>query len=479
MIPFKEVNVLDINAAHLGIPTAQLMENAGKKIAKCALSSFDIRGKKVAVICGPGNNGGDGFVAARHLKEDCTVIVFLAKSKEYIRSEISKANFEKIKGELEIHNASEIEKYIEGVELIIDSVLGIGISGELREPYDSLISKINSLGLPILSVDVPSGFGTKSSIWTNVTVTFHDIKEGMTDDNSGEIVVEDIGIPEDAGKYLGPGEFVYYPKPKIESHKGDNGRLLIIGGGPYSGAPALAGLAAFRIGVDLVHIATPKKTYKIIASYSPNFIVHKLSGDVIEKEDLGSINSLSDKVESIIVGPGIGDDPRTISAVQDFIRECPKPLVIDADAIKAVAKKPSILEGKPGIITPHAGEFTILSGEKILMDLEERGEQVRSLAKKLGLTILLKGEIDIISDGEYIKLNRTGNPAMTVGGTGDVLAGLCGGMLSKGVTPFASARIAAFTNGTAGDLVFKDLGFSMMATDIIDKIPIVLNSFLR
>jgi NAD(P)H-hydrate epimerase len=478
MIPFKEVNVLDLNTAHLGIPTSQLMENAGTQAAKIALERFEIANKKVAVICGPGNNGGDGFVAARYLLENCDVFVFLIRPEDKIRSDISKANFERIKGKLDILDASELKDKAKDLNLIVDCMLGIGISGEIREPYLSSIREVNEIKVPVLSVDVPSGLGTKNSVNPNITVTFHDIKEGMTKENSGEIIVADIGIPEDAGRFLGPGEFVYYPKPKSNSHKGDNGRVLIIGGGPYSGAPALAGLAAYRIGVDLVHIATPKKTYKIIASYSPNYIVHKLSGKILVAEDLEIISNLLDKVEAVIIGPGLGDHPDTISTVLELIKNCKKPMVIDADAIKAASIEPDLLKGKVGIITPHSGEFQILTDSRVEVDINERGKQVADLAKRLGFTILLKGEIDIISDGKYIKLNRTGNPAMTVGGTGDVLAGICGGMLSKGISPFPSARIGAFTNGTAGDLAFKDLGHSMMATDIIDKIPIVLNSFV-
>jgi NAD(P)H-hydrate epimerase len=455
------------------------MENAGKEVAKAALDRLEITGKKVAVICGPGNNGGDGFVAARYLSEKCDVIVFLVKTEDNIRSEISRANFEKIKGKIKISDVSELKPHIQGTELIIDCMLGIGISGEVREPYYSCINLVNGLDIPILSVDVPSGLGSSNPVHPKMTVTFHDVKENMSKENSGEIMVADIGIPEDAGRYLGPGEFVFYPKPKDDSHKGDNGRLLIIGGGPYSGAPALSGLAAYRMGVDLVHIATPKKTYKIIASYSPNFIVHKLSDRIFVMDDLSEVFSILEKVDTVIIGPGIGDDPDTIGAILEFIKICNKTLVIDADAIKAISEEPDILNKKTGVITPHAGEFQMLSGEKVKPNMDERGNQVRDLAVKLGFTILLKGETDIISDGKYIKLNRTGNPAMTVGGSGDVLAGLCGGMLSKGITPFASARIGAFTNGTAGDLAFKDLGHSMMATDIIEKVPIVLKSFIR
>ena len=479
MIPFKEVNVLDINSAHLGIPTSQLMENAGKEVAKAALDRFEIAGNKVAVICGPGNNGGDGFVAAKHLLEKCEVFVFLVKPEDNIRSEISRDNYKKIKDSIKVLDAAILQNNTDEIKLIIDCMLGIGISGEVREPYLSCIKSLNSLDIPILSVDVPSGLGSLNPVHPKMTVTFHDVKENMSKENSGEIMIADIGIPEDAGRFLGPGEFAFYPKPKTDSHKGDNGRLLVIGGGPYSGAPALSGLAAYRMGVDLVHIATPKKTYKIIASYSPNFIVHKLSDKVFVNEDLEIVLGLLDKIDAACVGPGIGDHQDTFSAISKFIKGCDKPMVIDADAIKAVSAEPEVLKGKAGVITPHAGEFQILTGEKVKPNLDERGNQVRELAANLGFTILLKGETDIISDGKYIKLNKTGNPAMTVGGTGDVLAGLCGGMLSKGVAPFASARIGAFTNTTAGDLAFKDLGYSMMATDIIEKVPIVLKSFIR
>jgi NAD(P)H-hydrate epimerase len=138
-----------------------------------------------------------------------------------------------------------------------------------------------------------------------------------------------------------------------------------------------------------------------------------------------------------------------------------------------------ILSGKTGVLTPHSNEFKRLTGEDLEIDIEKRAQQVATFAEKIGFTILVKGRIDIVSDGKHIKLNKTGNPAMTVGGTGDVLAGLAGGMLAKGVTPFAAARIAAYVNGTVGDLAFDELGYSLMASDIIDRIPHVIKSFIR
>ncbi|UCF09131.1 MAG: NAD(P)H-hydrate dehydratase [Thermoplasmata archaeon] len=479
MIPFKEVNVLDINAEYLGVPTSQLMENAGKATAQVALEGFGIAGRKVSIICGPGNNGGDGFVAARHLREECQIDVILVRPRDNIRSDIARANFHKIEDKMEIVDASELDTKIQGAHLIIDAMLGIGIAGEMREPYLSCIETINRADIPVLSVDVPSGLGTRYPVVPDMTVTFHDVKEGMDKKNSGEIRVVDIGIPKEAEQYLGPGEFVYYPRPEKDSHKGDNGRLLIIGGGPYSGAPALAGLAAYRIGVDLVHIATPAKTFEIIASFSPNFIVHRLGGDVLTKDDIKSINSIMKKIDAVIIGPGLGEAKVTAEAVKAVITNCQKPLVIDADAVKPTAEDISILKGKKGVLTPHAREFNILSSEAVKTDIEERSEQVRAFAEKTEFTVLLKGSLDIVSDGEHIKLNITGHPAMTVGGTGDVLAGLVGGMLAKGASPFNSARIAAFTNGLAGELAFEGLGHSMMASDIIERIPPVLKSFLR
>jgi NAD(P)H-hydrate epimerase len=321
MIPFKEVNVLDVNSEYLGVATSQLMENAGKGTAEVALERFAINGTKVAIICGSGNNGGDGFVAARYLAEHCNVVDVLLKPEDNIRSDIAKENFLKIKDMVDIVPISELEQALSDTELVIDAMLGIGISGQLREPYVSCINSLNSLEVPVLSVDVPSGLGSDNQINPKMTVTFHDVKEGMTEDNSGEIVVVDIGIPEEAAKYLGPGELIYYPRPGKDSHKGDNGRLLIIGGGPYTGAPALAGLAAYRMGADLVHIATPAKTYEIIASYSPNFIVHRLGGDVFSGEDMEVIKSIVEKVDAVIVGPGIGDAPQTRDGVYTVIKE--------------------------------------------------------------------------------------------------------------------------------------------------------------
>jgi NAD(P)H-hydrate epimerase len=302
----------------------------------------------------------------------------------------------------------------------------------------------------------------------------HDIKEGMNDSNSGKIDVVDIGVPKDAERFAGPGEYVYYPIPRPDSHKGENGRVLIIGGGPYTGAPTLAGMGAYRIGVDLVHVATPEPSFMTISSYSPNFIVHRMPGSVFTDCNMDQVLGLTGLVDAVLIGSGIGRDPLSQEAVRDFVKECNKSMVIDADAFSALSVDPGLLKGKKGIVTPHSREFATLFGKALSRDLEERATEVKDAASLIGMTVLVKGMIDVISDGKRIKFNRTGNPGMTVGGTGDVLAGICVGLLAKGVDPFDAARMAAYTNGSAGDLAFNDRCYGLLATDVIDNIPSVM-----
>ncbi|MEM0448961.1 MAG: NAD(P)H-hydrate dehydratase [Methanomassiliicoccales archaeon] len=474
MLPVKEFAVLDINAEHLGIPPGYLMENAGKAVADVILERYGT-GRRIAILCGTGNNGGDGFVAARYLKELNSVSVFLAKSPDQIHSDIARDAFEAIKDIVQPADGVDLSSY----DVIVDALLGTGVTGRIQEPYSRLIDLINDSSADVVSVDVPSGFGGDVMVHPTITVTFHDVKEGMTEANSGDIVIKDIGIPTEAIQYVGPGEFVYYPIPSPESHKGDNGRVLILGGGPYTGAPALAAMGAYRIKVDLVRIAVPKRAFIPIAGYSPNFIVHELSGkDHLNKKDVKEVEKLLPWADAVLIGPGLGDEKETLEAVRDIIERCNKPMVIDADALRAVSENLQLLKGKQGIITPHAGEFKLLTGIPLPKDTEGKIPKVLDLAKKTGMTVLLKGKVDIIACAERVKMNRTGNAGMTVGGTGDVLAGIAVGLLSRGVAPFDAARLAAFVNGTAGDVAFQKWAYCYLATDVADSIPQAVKPFI-
>jgi ADP-dependent NAD(P)H-hydrate dehydratase / NAD(P)H-hydrate epimerase len=473
MLPFAELRVLDANSEYLGVPALLLMENAGAAVAEVVEERFGT-GRRVAVVCGIGNNAGDGFVAARRLRQNNEVVVALSVPPEQIKTDLARAAFAEV-ADL-ARPAAEVD--LPSYDIIIDAVFGTGMTGATREPYRTLILRVNASGASVVAVDVPSGMGADVAVRPIITVTFHDVKEGMDGSNSGEIIVRDIGIPHEAELYVGPGEFTFYPIPRPNSHKGENGRVLVIAGGPYTGAPSLAAMAAYRVKVDLVHIATPKASFDAVASYSPNFIVHRTSGDILTRGDLPQLRLLANKVDAVLIGNGLGDSPATYDAIQAFVSVCDKPLVIDADGIGAVAENLSVLTNKTGVITPHAGEFATISRFRLPDSVEERMEPVKDLAMRTGFTILLKGQVDIISDGIRVKLNRTGNPGMSVGETGDVLAGETIALLSKGVHPFDAARLAAFINGYAGDLAYEDLGLSFLATDVIDHVPRVMKTFL-
>lgn len=479
MLPYKEIHVLDRNSEYHGVPTIRLMENAGEAVADVVRKKFDLAGKNVLVLCGTGNNGGDGFVAARYLSETCSVKVVLAKGVEDTKSGIATKNFARIEDELEIvESAANLGTHIRKADIIIDALLGIGISGKIRDPYRSIIKKVNASKKPVVSIDVPSGLGTDLAIRPKITVALHDKKEGQTNKNSGQILVRSVGMPEEAERYAGPGEFVYYPKPRGDSHKGDNGRVLVIGGGPFTGAPALVGLAAYRMGADLIHIACPKNVHDVIASFSPSFIVHPLSSDHLVSEDIREIIDVAKVAEAIVIGPGLGLHKETLEAVRDIIRRVDLPYCIDADGLTAVAKDVTCLRRRTGVLTPHSNEFKRLSKSRMGKTLDTQVKQVAALAKSTKFTILKKGSTDIISDGKRTKLNDTGNAAMTVGGTGDVLAGIVGALLSKGVEPFNAARIGAFTSGYAGDLAFRRRSYGLMPMDVVSRIPNVLKEFL-
>lgn len=471
MLTLKEARALDINAQSLGKTAEEMMETAGKAIAEVALKEFS-KAKRILVFCGAGNNGGDGFVSARCLEgAGKNVEIVLVESPEKIRTAESRMNFEKMYGAgVKFSEFNPNRKY--DCDLIIDALLGFGAVGELKAPYKSCVSKINQSGTPVLAVDIPTGLGTKDAVKPKITVTFHDEKEGMKG-KSGKIIIADIGVPAEARGFVGPGDLkVFYLIPKADSHKGDNGVVLAVGGGPYTGAPALAGMAAYRAGADIVYLAVPERIWQVIASYSPNLIVNSLSGDAIRPQHVPEILALSKKCTAVVLGNGAGSNELTIKALAECIRRIDVPMVVDAEGITALARmKKSEFKGKMIVATPHAGEFERLTGEKLSSDLKLRAQAVKKWAGKLGITLLVKGPIDIISDGLRIKFNKVHNAGMTVGGTGDVLAGIVGELLAKGIEPFYAGAIAAYLNGSAGNLAFAEKSYSLLATDIIEKLP--------
>ena len=452
MISPLDSRVLDANSESLGIEVDVLMANAGEALADVITDMFS--GKKILFVCGTGNNGGDGYVAARLLDAD---VAFFKEPK----TAPAMNAFHKI----ENRPIQFDEKMLDDYDVIIDCVLGTGVSGDVREPYASYIGSVNGCGKTVVSCDVPSGFGTSVCIRPDVTVTFHDIKEGMDEENCGTIIVADIGIPDDAYKYIGTGDMLRYPVPDKNAHKGQNGRLLIIGGGPYTGAPSLAGMAALRVGVDLVHIATPESSFQTVAAASPSYIVHRLPGDRLDVSSVNYLIEMSRNMDAVLIGPGLGSDEETRKAIIEFVEACDIPMVVDADGVTSFRGD---IPKKNIIFTPHRGEYEKLA----------RGAVPEEFANKNSCIVVLKGPTDTITDGARTRLNRTGTPAMTVGGTGDVLAGTIAGLLAKGMSPFDAGCLGTYICGRAGEMAFGEFSYGLLATDVIDNIARVLSQEL-
>jgi NAD(P)H-hydrate epimerase len=370
-------------------------------------------------------------------------------------------------------------------DIVIDALLGIGLQGPPRPPIRQLIRKINNMRAFCIAVDVPTGIDSDSgkvfeeAVKADITVTFHKTKPGLAKSKlAGKVIIADIGLPSHFERFAGPGDVHTIRKPRSPwAHKGDFGRLLVIGGSEtFSGAPALVAMAACRAGVDLVHIAAPAETAHSISSMSPDLITIKLEGEHLNPRNIIALTPYLKKSTAVVVGPGLGLHRET----KQFVREMTKqleaaqvPTLLDADGLKAFAEFKHKVK-IPLVLTPHSGEFRILTGHEPPQDIEARISTAKEAAAKMGAVILLKGHTDVISDGERIKLNFSGNPGMTVGGTGDVLSGIVAAFLSQGIRPFEAAVAGAFINGAAGDFVESEKGYHMVATDLLEWIPRVI-----
>lgn len=487
----EDMQVAELNSEYLGVTNFQLMEAVGAKAASEIIARMP-KGKpnpKVHVFSGPGKNGGDGFSIARHLtsmglRVKVTLVSRTAEVNDYAaRQQLTAILQMKESVEFEAAHDSSQLKAIEA-ELIVDSLLGTGVKGPLREPLLGAVRALNkSRGFKV-AVDIPSGLDTDTgephgdAVKADLTICLHKTKKGLLEAKQyvGTLVVLPIGIPLEAELFTGPGDFKVLWKPRPdESRKGDFGRLLVIGGSEnFTGAPAFAALAATKIGTDLVYVAAPQKTAEIITSYSPDLISIKLPGEHLSPRALPELSRWTSNMDAIVLGPGIGIHDETADSVWKLISEAEslkKPLVLDADALKVFGRRRRKLR-TPCIITPHAGEFAAVAQRKLSSEIELNKEAAAQLAKELGSTVVLKGHVDIIANADgRVRLNRTGNPYMTVGGTGDILSGLAGGLLAQHVEPFRAGCAAVFLNGLAGDIMISEKVPTITPSALVDYLP--------
>lgn len=331
-----EMRALDINSAYFGVGFRRLMENAGRAIYDEVIKIDGIKGKKVSIICGLGNNGGDGFETAIYLeKNGFSPTVYRVGKKDGLKTDEAKnalTNLEERGGWIrEVADAVDIDY---GVDIIIDALLGTGIVGEPREPIKSIINRINASAAYKVSIDVPSGLGTRTWVASDLVIALHMAKEG------GErftTVVKDIGIPKKASEYMGPGDLILSLGRKPDSHKGENGRVIIVAGSKdYYGAPILTGLGALYSGADLITIFVPESILDSVRTHQPDFIVRGYEGEYLNSKAVDGILDFSKGQDALVIGPGLGVAAPIKNSLNSILTKIKIPAVIDADGLKQV-----------------------------------------------------------------------------------------------------------------------------------------------
>ena len=444
-ISAARMRVVDANATALGVTGLQLMESAGRALADAVLTCGPAR---VLVLCGRGNNGGDGMVAARHLQRGTdTDVLYLDNGPRSPACGHQLVALRHCRVGLFPFQCREdleaVQPLFGRADVIVDALLGTGATGQLHEPLQSCVAMANASKAKIIAADIPT-----PGMRADRICAFHRAKtEGS--------VVADIGIPVEAECFTGPGELTLLPPRAKKAHKGAGGEVLVIGGGPYQGAPYLAGLGALRAGADIVRIASP------VFEPVPDLIYERLEGVRVGREHVERLTELAERADVVVCGNGLGTESHDV--VLALAPHCKK-AVFDADALRL----PLPAADGETIYTPHAGEFLRMTGKRLPEDSD--GRATTAMDAGIKGTILAKGHIDIITDGKRVRFNRTGDPAMTVGGTGDVLAGICGALLCQ-LPAFEAACIAAYVNGKAGEFVASHRGGGMLASDLVDRIP--------
>lgn len=477
MIGSDRMAAVDRNAEALGVPRKQLMESSGNALAREVANTAD-PGDTVTIVAGRGNNGGDAFVAARFLSEYDVLTILLGRP-ESIGTDIARENWDALQAaNLPTKTVTDSNELTSGAaagaidegDVLVDAMLGTGIAGELREPEATAVQRMNETQAPIVAVDVPTGVDPDSgervgvAIEAEQVVTFHDMKPGL-DSIDATVTVADIGIPAAAELFVERGDLGFLERDP-HSHKGDHGSILVVGGGPYTGAPALAAQAALRAGADLAHVACPAAVASEVQSYSENLIVHPLTGDKIESEHVATIIDIAADHDCVLIGPGWGQHEESLQAAEDLLYMLDGRVVVDADPLRVL---PTVQTDAEVLCTPHAGEAAAM-GVSLEDDWQQRKHDLEPFATDLGHTMLVKGPDDVITDGETTRINQTGNPGMTVGGTGDVLAGVASALMAT-QPPVRAGAIAAYVTGRAGDYCHDEQGDGLVATDLLTEIP--------
>ncbi|MGI6064941.1 MAG: NAD(P)H-hydrate dehydratase [Bacillota bacterium] len=509
LVTAEEMRVLDQTAINeYGIPGVVLMENAGLAVVNIVRNHFagNLKQKRILILAGKGNNGGDGLVVARHLvNSGSDVKVFLLCKPEELQGDaainwkaVKQMNipYQLILSERDLNVARVGLMYS---ELVIDAIFGTGFKGAVQGLAAKLINLVNEAGKPVVAVDLPSGAEANTGavrgtcIKATYTVTFGLPKIGLVMEPAarytGDLTVGEISIPQ---KLMQKQNYTRclldkdwcrkrIPKRGIDTHKGDYGHVLVVGGSPgMTGAVALAATAAVRSGAGLVTVAVPQSMNNIMEIKITEAMSQPLPETVDGTLALSALNLLDNLAaqKTVVFGPGLSRQKETQDLVRAFVANLPSPVVLDADALFALAGCRDLLKKKscPVVLTPHPGEMAHLVGCSTKDVQSRRMEVAEQVAREWHVVLVLKGAKTIIAtpDGRLF-VNPTGNPGMATGGSGDVLAGIIGAFMAQGLKPENAAAVAVYLHGLAGDEAARVKGMmSLAAGDLIEYLPIAL-----
>ena len=486
-----------------GVPSLTLMENAGTAVAEFILENFRTA-DRIAVVCGKGNNGGDGFVVARRLHRAGRVVeVLLLAAPSELKGDAA-TMFERLPVRpIIVQSAQELQaessRSLGNCDLLVDAILGTGFKPPVKGLYAEAIAILNRGGKPVVAVDIPSGADSDSMTAqagdgiarADAIVTFTAPRPAHVfgELTRGAVIVAPIGSPDAAIESKLKLEVTtahdlaaFLVSRPLDSNKGIYGHALIVGGSlGKSGAAAMAGMAALRAGAGLVTVATAKSALPNVAGFAAELMTEPLTetdtgaiGSAAVKS--GRLQQLASTMTVVAIGPGIGRHPETVEFVHEAVRTLKAPLVIDADGLNAFAGKTELLDGSKRalVLTPHPGEMSRLAGISTSAVQADRLNVARNFARDHRLVLVLKGNLTIIAlpDGTAW-VNPTGNPGMATGGTGDILTGMTAGILAQMPNDAARAAVAAvYLHGLAGNVAAGTMGeHSLVATDLLTGLP--------
>jgi ADP-dependent NAD(P)H-hydrate dehydratase / NAD(P)H-hydrate epimerase len=476
-----ELAIAERNAQGLGVSVGTLMDNAGRAIAEELVAHFPDPAARIVVVAGAGNNGGDGATLVHHLLAGGrSPELWIVPGRAAIRSEPARLALASVEGRLKVRDGPPTPSDLAGAAVAVDALLGTGQSGALRGPYREAVATLRGAKVPILAVDLPTGFGGPDTLVPTWTVTLSTPKIGLSSTNGGEVTVRAIGLPDAAFDRTGPGEYLAYPRTKA---RGRNARLAVIGGGPYSGAPALAGLAALRAGAERVTLYVPEPAAGSIRAYSPDLVVVSSGRERLRPEDVPAILTgiREAKLPAVVMGMGLGRHSETREAAKMLLAALAgtTALVVDADALDSLPTTIPSTPASPVVVTPNVGEFSRIFAADATGSREARIGSAQAVSKARGITVVAKGSEDVLASGQRTATSGPHPPAMNVGGSGDVLAGVIGRLLAEDVDPFLAARLGTQWMGETGLLVASRLGDGLLATDLIEHLPLALQAGLR